>query len=47
MIAVWLSAPPSTLAKPPTSRGSISAVSAGVISSARITDPAGIALKPW
>ena len=41
MIAVWLSAPPSTVAKAAMRRGSISAVSAGDSSSARITVPSG------
>ncbi len=45
MIAVWPSAPPSTVAKPAMRRGSRSAVSAGLNSSAISTEPLGEAVK--
>ena len=47
MIAVWLSAPPSAVAKPPTSAGSISAVSAGLSSSATTMVPGVSSAKAW
>src|SRR5262249_15421385 len=46
MIAVWLSAPPSAVAKPATRRGSMRAMSAGVRSSARMTVPSGRVSTP-
>ena len=45
MMAVWLSAPPMTAARPQTVLGSSRAVSAGVISSATITALRGRAVK--